>query len=88
MFDIYGVVFRTASGHAFDFWSNGVVPGVGLNYGLGLTDGTDLLDYADGLTIRAVPEPATWLLLLGGFAGIGAMTRRRRAQAKVRFAFA
>ena len=27
----------------------------------------------------AVPEPATWALMIGGFAGAGAMIRRRRA---------
>ena len=87
VFDIYGVVFTTASGHSFDFWSNGDVPGVGINYGFGLTDGTDLLDYVDGVGVNAVPEPATWLMLLAGFAMVGAMVRRKRAAVRVRYAF-
>ncbi|HEY7900827.1 MAG TPA: PEPxxWA-CTERM sorting domain-containing protein, partial [Caulobacteraceae bacterium] len=32
----------------------------------------------DNLSV-AVPEPATWALLLVGFAGLGAVARRRRA---------
>ncbi len=33
--------------------------------------------------VAAVPEPATWAMLLFGFAGIGAAMRRRRAAAAV-----
>jgi hypothetical protein len=29
----------------------------------------------------AVPEPATWAVMLGGFSAIGASMRRRRAMA-------
>ncbi len=32
-----------------------------------------------GLAFGAVPEPSTWGLLLVGFAGVGAMARRRRS---------
>ena len=32
----------------------------------------------DGLSIGAVPEPATWALMLSGFFSLGAMLRRRR----------
>jgi hypothetical protein len=32
----------------------------------------------------AVPEPATWLMMLGGFGAIGGTMRRRR-EAKVSF---
>jgi hypothetical protein len=30
-------------------------------------------------TVTAVPEPANWVVMLVGFAGMGAMMRRRRA---------
>lgn len=33
------------------------------------------------LSIDAVPEPATWALLIAGFAGVGATLRRRRGVA-------
>lgn len=35
----------------------------------------------DGVTVAAVPEPATWALLLGGFALVGTQMRRRRGTA-------
>jgi len=31
------------------------------------------------ITAGAVPEPATWALLIAGFGGIGAAQRRRRS---------
>jgi hypothetical protein len=34
----------------------------------------------DGDTVAAVPEPSTWAMMILGFAGIGAMTYRRRKQ--------
>ncbi len=33
----------------------------------------------DGASVEAVPEPATWALMIGGFAAVGVMARRRRA---------
>ena len=37
--------------------------------------------YSGTLNFDAVPEPATWALMILGFAGIGAAMRRRRAPA-------
>ena len=75
--DIYGIVFTIAGGNAVNFWSNGDFGG-GATYGIGVTDGVDRVDYVfDGVTTTAVPEPATWALLIGGFAMTGAAMRRR-----------
>ena len=35
----------------------------------------------DNVQLQAVPEPATWALMLIGFGGMGAVVRRRRARA-------
>jgi len=37
----------------------------------------------DILGAAAVPEPATWAMMLGGFGGLGALLRRRRAGAAI-----
>jgi hypothetical protein len=39
--------------------------------------------YGGSLTFapKGVPEPASWAMMIGGFFGLGAMLRRRRAQA-------
>jgi hypothetical protein len=47
------------------------VPGVGLPGYWGL-------DNVSSSAFGAVPEPASWTVMLAGFAGIGAIVRRRR----------
>ena len=76
VFDIYGIVFTIAGGDAVNLWSNGYAP-FGFSYGVGVTNGTDVLDY------QSVPEPATWALMILGLAGVGGAMRasRRRAVA-------
>jgi hypothetical protein len=37
--------------------------------------------------LEVVPEPTTWALLMVGFAGVGAMMRRRKPRPAIRFAF-
>ena len=86
VFDIYGIAFTIDSGDSVNFWSNGAVPGAGLNYGVAVTDGIDVRDYTGGVTISAVPEPASWAMLIIGFATAGgAMRRRRRVAIRVGF---
>ena len=75
--DIYGLVFTIEVGNAVNFWSNGVPPGAMLSYGAAVTDGTNLLHYANGVT-TSVPEPASWAMMIGGFGMIGASMRGRR----------
>lgn len=44
--------------------------------------------YSGNLSATAVPEPATWAMMLVGFGAVGfGMRRRRKEQPKVRFAF-
>lgn len=76
--DIYGLIFTLANGDAVNLWSNGNVPGAGLNYGVGVTNGTDVLDYQSPVSLTAVPEPATWAMMLVGFAAAGFTLRRRK----------
>lgn len=38
------------------------------------------------LTVSAVPEPATWAMMLVGFGMVGAVSRRRRSAVKVTYA--
>lgn len=78
VFDIYGVAFTIEGGMSVNFWSNGVQPVVGLNYGVALTDGIDVTDYVNGLSITPVPEPASWVMMIGGFGLVGGAMRRRR----------
>jgi hypothetical protein len=85
VFDIYGMAFNISGGNSVNFWSNGTVPGAGLDYGVAVTNGVDVLNYTAGVSIAAVPEPATWAMFIGGFGLIGGAMRRRR---KVSVSFA
>ncbi len=81
VFDIYGVAFMLDNGDAVNLWSNGVMPRVGLDYGVAVTDRIDVLDYSGGVSVQAVPEPATWASMLAGFGILGGALRRRRSAA-------
>ncbi len=78
-FDIYGLVFHTASGKSVNFWSNGDFGG-GPTYGVGVTDGTDVLDYVGNVSV--VPEPVEWSVIAGGVLVVGALARRWSASRK------
>eukprot|EP01041_Mallomonas_annulata_P019365 gene19365-38671_t len=47
--------------------------------GAGISD--TLGGYVDNIRLTAVPEPATWAMMILGFGGVGAALRRRRASA-------
>ena len=81
LFDVYGLAFVLDNGDAVNLWSNGVLPGAGLDYGVAITNRTDVLDYTGGVSLQAVPEPATWAMMIGGFGILGAGMRHRRAVA-------
>jgi PEP-CTERM motif len=83
--DIYGVLFNIQGGYTVDLWSNGVVPGFGLTYGVGDSiKGNVLNTYGEpfsgtsvGFAATPTPEPGTLLLLGTGMLGLaGAVTRK------------
>ena len=43
--------------------------------------------YGGNLTFNPIPEPATWAMMLMGFAGMGLVLRRRKQQTRVSYAF-
>ena len=55
--------------------------------GLRLSSTTNSLETDNYGIISAVPEPATWGLMIFGIAGIGGAMRRRRSLAKVQYAY-
>lgn len=78
LLDIYGVMFQLSDGHFVDLYSNGVAPGSILNYGVAVGS-TDLkIDETDGLQITAVPEPASWAMMVVGIGAIGGALRLRK----------
>lgn len=46
---------------------------------LGGPDGVPPFALLDGVSMNAVPEPATWTMMIVGIGGIGGIARRRRA---------
>lgn len=60
---------------------------IGLNFsGLSYVDGTVLqINFSDAGT--AVPEPATWLMMIVGFGAVGAAIRRSRMSGRLRASY-
>ena len=78
VFDIYGVVFTLLDGNAVNLWSNGDFGG-GATYVVGVTNGLTVLDYVGDVSLTAaVPEPATWAMMIIGFGAVGAIMRTPR----------
>jgi hypothetical protein len=87
--DIFGVLFNVndaGTTYTVDLWSNGVLPGTGLSYGLSLAKGANTIN--DGvapngvyLSSFATPEPAKVSYLLVGLAALIFVARRKSATA-------
>ena len=85
-FDLFGLGTQIAANPALFGLTNvgdacGAVAGANCNQyaywdGIHPTAATHRL-FADAMLVVAVPEPGTWLLLVGGLAVLGAMSRRR-----------
>jgi len=83
--DVFGVAFNVAGGYVANLWGDGdfPIPGSGTKtYGIRIVQGaTELENQFSGIGgFAAVPEPGTWLLMLGGFAALGFALRRNRAR--------
>ncbi|MGZ6016303.1 MAG: PEPxxWA-CTERM sorting domain-containing protein [Phenylobacterium sp.] len=72
--------FGVASGGTFfGFTSDTAIDSLGITR----LDGYPIIDNASFTPSNAVPEPASWALMLMGFGGLGALLRRRRMVARL-----
>jgi hypothetical protein len=84
LLDIYGLLFNVQGGYSVDVWSNGVIPGFGLAYGVGDSKNGVVLDTfgepfsGTSVNFSEAPEPSSLLLLGSGIAGLGLAFARKR----------
>lgn len=77
--DIYGLLFSIGNGMNVNLWSNGVFGNAPADYGLSIVTSAAVLDHAQGgVSVSAVPLPASFGFLGAGLIGLLMMSRRRR----------
>jgi hypothetical protein len=89
LFDIYGLLFNVEGGYSVDVWSNGVIPGFGLTYGIGDSlngevlntfgqpfSGTSLTGSVTPVPAET-PEPGSLVLLGTGLCGLVVALKRK-----------
>lgn len=68
--------FTDATAGNFSLGFSGITPGFGADFWTGDSVGTFASDGGGGG--NEIPEPATWVMMIMGFGGVGALMRRRR----------
>jgi sugar lactone lactonase YvrE len=87
-----GAIYRVSSSGMSENIFSGLVGPTGLTFGsdgaLYVTNFSNSIEGGLGQVIRVseVPEPATWAMMLLGFAALGTVARRRRAKLAVSYA--
>jgi hypothetical protein len=73
-----GTVLAPGTGHSTIAFNTGNTSGLRLQWGPdGFNGGIDNLSFSLNEPLGAVPEPATWLMMIAGFGLVGAGMRRR-----------
>jgi PEP-CTERM motif len=80
--DVFGTAFTVDGGYIVDLWGDGDMFGPGTTtYGVAVVQGANELVYQFSGVNAAIPEPATWGLMLIGLGALGAHLRRARRPA-------
>ncbi|MEO8812259.1 MAG: PEP-CTERM sorting domain-containing protein [Caulobacteraceae bacterium] len=79
--DVFGMAFTVAGGYTANVWGDGDMFGPGTTtFGVGVSNAKGPLAYVFNGVNAAVPEPATWMLMLLGVGGLGFGLRRARRE--------